>query len=151
MLRHDSKSYNSTTGGNLRFVGHGKIRMSGRGRKGFPVLLQGDDPIFHLLFWEITLFLSERGEAPETFGKYLRFLLVLVNLVGSPTCSSILFSFYSMLGCRVCFQKTSVTTHNYDPKAGEISWRYLLTDYWGKFRAHVANICGEINTSKPVY
>lgn len=90
----------------------------GGGGKGFPALLKGEDPIFHPLFLRNhRFFLREK-----TCGKFLRFLLVLVTLVGCPACSSILFSFYSTLGCHVCFHPPLfLAARNYDPKAGEIS------------------------------
>lgn len=94
MLRHDSKSYNSTSLRNLRFVVHGKqVCGSGvGGYRGFPALLKGDDPILHPIFWEITFFGRER-RSPQNVREILQILAW--SMVGSSGCSSIFFLFYS--------------------------------------------------------
>lgn len=94
MLGHDSKSYNSTSVRNLRFVVHGKqVRGSGwGGTGGFPALLKGDDPILHPIFWEITFFGRER-RSPQNVREVLQILAW--SMVGSSGCSSIFFLFYT--------------------------------------------------------
>lgn len=58
-----AESYNSTMGGNLRFVGHAG-KLEGRGTKGFPALVKADAWIFYSLFLRNHLF-DREGRSPK--------------------------------------------------------------------------------------
>lgn len=75
MLRHDSKSYNSTSGGNHRCGAWKENVQKEGGRMGFPLHSKGDVPIFYALFREITSFCElGRWGSPKNVWKMLESL-----------------------------------------------------------------------------
>lgn len=75
MLRHDSKSYNSTSGGNHRCGAWKENVQKEGGGMGFPLLSKGDVPIFYALFREITSFCElGRWGSPKNVWKMLESL-----------------------------------------------------------------------------
>lgn len=108
----------------------GMERKKGEEGKGFPALLKGDDPIFHPSFQGNYHFLSVRDRrSPKNVWEIPQILTCSSN------CGRHFPLFCSLHRAHERFHSNFIT-HNYDPKAREISWRYLLTEYWRKL-AHM--------------
>lgn len=81
MLRHDSKSYNSTSGGNHQCGARKENVQKEGGRMGFPLLSKGDVLIFYAHFREITSFcvLERWGILESLFGD--QHVLIIYSLL----------------------------------------------------------------------